>query len=79
MRRPTRSEVAVGLLVAVPPGIGLAGFASAYTGEVVSVTTVAVGALATVALFAFLMAGVTFGEPDESDFGLPEDADDHNG
>lgn len=77
MRTPTRSEVAAALLVSVPPGVGLAGFASVYLQEATSPTAFLVGAAASVALFAALMAGVVVGEADDAPIGLPEE-DDHN-
>lgn len=75
MRRPTRGEVATGLLLSIPPGIGITGLVGYVLRTPLSAPAVVAGVLAAGVLFAFLMAGVAVGEPDRSGFRLPDDRD----
>ena len=52
--RRTRDEVAFVAVFAIPPGIGMAGFVAALTGEPLGATAVAAGFLTAAIIAAFL-------------------------
>lgn len=58
----TREAVGFGLLLSVPPGVGVGKFVSEVTGAAVNATGLAAGAAVTLGIFAFVVVAASVGE-----------------
>jgi len=73
MRRPTRGQIGVALLFALPPGAGIVGYSANFTGGRVTLPGVATGAATAVVIFgAVLFLATTGSASDRERFDLPD-------